>query len=376
MRAKSRSKLRLAVLRSLRKQGYHVINGAIITPESRSKDAIRALHTIAMQHKLEAARPRLSRYEDRLLRFIANGEEVDPLCVSPRLVQVQAGTENELLFRWATLHWSIPVSSGYGRRLRFLVFDENNGKLIGLFGLCDPVYSMSDRDQWIGWDAEAKKRNLYHVMEAFVLGAVPPYSQLLCGKLVALLMLSNEVRDAFRRRYASVPSVISGRVRPPYLALITTTSALGRSSIYNRIRMSGVTYWRSVGYTQGSGEFHFSNGIYADIRAYAERYCEPTSKQATWGDGFRNKREIVKKCLTKFGLSTALIYHGVKREIFAACLGKNTQRFLCGQITRPGLHDWPADQLAAAFIDRWLLPRAVRMPDYRTFVKDAYRLWH
>lgn len=376
MRAKSKSKLRLAVLRSLRRQGYRIINGAIRAPENHSKDSIRSLHAVATQHKLEAARPRLSRYEDRLLRFVADGKDVDPSRVAPRLVQVQAGTENELLFRWATLHWSIPVSSGYGRRLRFLVLDENNGKLIGLFGLCDPVYSMSDRDRWIGWDAETKKRNLYHVMEAFVLGAVPPYSQLLCGKLVALLMLSNEVRDAFRRKYAAVPSVISGRVRPPYLALITTTSALGRSSIYNRIRMAGVTYWRSVGYTQGSGEFHFSNGTYADIRAYAERYCEPTSKQATWGEGFRNKREVVKKCLTKFGLSTGLMYHGVRREIFAACLGKNTQRFLCDQVTRPGLYNWPANQLAGAFIERWLLPRAARMPDYSTFVRDDYRLWH
>ena len=33
---------------------------------------------------------------------------------------------------------------------------------------------------------------------------------------------------------ASANAVFSGQVRPPYLALITTASALGRSSTYNR----------------------------------------------------------------------------------------------------------------------------------------------
>ena len=39
---------------------------------------------------------------------------------------------------------------------------------------------------------------LRNVMDAFVLGAVPPYRELLCGKLVAMLAASDEVRDAFR----------------------------------------------------------------------------------------------------------------------------------------------------------------------------------
>jgi hypothetical protein len=103
---------------------------------------------------------------------------------------VKPKSDDELLFRYACAHWSIPVSSGYGRRLRFLVKDESNGKLIGLFGLGDPVYSMRARDEWIKWDSSAKKERLYNVMDAYVLGAVPPYASLLCGKLVAMLVLS------------------------------------------------------------------------------------------------------------------------------------------------------------------------------------------
>jgi hypothetical protein len=70
--------------------------------------------------------------------------------VAPRLVEVLRDSDDELLFRYASLHWSIPTSSGYGRRLRFLVEDAHNGKLIGLFGLCDPVFSVAARDAWWG----------------------------------------------------------------------------------------------------------------------------------------------------------------------------------------------------------------------------------
>jgi len=54
--------------------------------------------------------------------------------------------------------------------------------LIGLFGLGDPVYAIKARDEWIGWDSNAKAARLYHVMDAYVLGAVPPYSRLLGGE--------------------------------------------------------------------------------------------------------------------------------------------------------------------------------------------------
>jgi hypothetical protein len=156
---------------------------------------------------------------------------------------------------------------------------------------------------------------------------------------------------------------------------LTTTSALGRSSIYNRIKLDGYQYWSSVGYTQGSGEFHFSNGVYSDIRSFAESRCEPTAKQAAWGVGFRNKREVIKKCLPKVGLSSNLIFHGVQREIFVAPLAENALPFLRGETVRPCSYDWPAERLAKAFAERWLLPRSQRMPAFREFNRESYRLW-
>ncbi|MGA7577877.1 MAG: Druantia anti-phage system protein DruA [Desulfobaccales bacterium] len=367
--------LRGAIIQSLRKQGYRVEDGVINLPKDKSKDDFRALNELAIQKKLEKSGPGVRSYENRLLQYIANGVEVIPEEILPKIVLVERESEHELLFRYACLHWSIPVSAGYGRRLRFLVFDENNGKLIGLFGLGDPVYSMRARDQWIGWEKETKANNLYHVMDAYVLGAVPPYSVLLCGKLVAMLVCSNEVRKAFRRKYIGKQSLIRQKTRPPHLALVTTTSALGRSSIYNRINISGQQYWTNLGFTQGSGDFHFSNGVYDDIRAYVEENCEPTAKHVAWGTGFRNKREVIRKCLSQIGLSADLIYHGIHREIFAAPLGSDAIQFLKGEVERPCFYDWPASVLSGLFKGRWLLGRAERKPEYREYSREQYRLW-
>jgi hypothetical protein len=371
----SRKKLRKVISATLRRQGYCVKDGVIQIPEELDKDRVRTMHELAVAKKRAISGPGVKPHEERLIRYIANGADIVPEAICPEIVLVKRDSEDELLFRYACLHWSIPVSSGYGRRLRFLVKDQSNGKLIGLLGLGDPVYSVNARDTHIGWNNKEKKRRLWHVLDAFALGAVPPYSFLLGGKLVAMLALSNEVRRAFRRKYGGTRSLIKRIKRPPYLALLTTTSALGRSSIFNRIRINGVDYWTSVGFTRGSGEFHFSNGVYDQMRAFVDKKCEPTAKADRWGSGFRNKREVIRKCLSAIGMSQDLTYHGIRREVFVAPLGCQALRFLRGAACKPGLYDWPAAELALLFKDRWLLERAARVPEYRQFRRDEYRLW-
>lgn len=375
MRAKAKAILRRDILRSLRRQGYAVRGGRVELPEDATKDTLRRVNGMACQKKRDEARSRLARYESMLLDRIACGDDVIPEAVAPKLVKVKRGSEDELVFRYACLHWSIPVSSGYGRRLRFLVKDQSNGKLMGLFGLGDPVYSLGARDAWIGWDAQTKKDRLYHVMDAFVLGAVPPYNTLMCGKLVAMLATSDTVRRAFQAQYGGRRALISKQVRRPYLALITTTSALGQSSLYNRLRIDGFDYWRHVGETRGWGEFHFSNGVYADLDAYARRWCDPTAKKAAWGHGFRNKREIVRKVLPRIGLSAGLHNHGIRREVYAAPLGRRALDFLRGETERPLFYGSTEAELWQAFRERWFLGRARRCPQFQAFDRESYRLW-
>lgn len=159
------------------------------------------------------------------------------------------------------------------------------------------------------------------------------------------------------------------------LALITTTSALGRSSIYNRVKYGERLLLHGVGFTRGSGEFHFSNGLYGAISEYAVRYCEPTAKQERWGTGFRNRREVVKKCLAKVGLSTEWLYHGIQREIFVVPLAQNAREFLQGKHSRLLSFDQCAEELFDFFRERWLLPRSQRNEQYKTWQPGEWSLW-
>ncbi|HEU4738596.1 MAG TPA: Druantia anti-phage system protein DruA [Solirubrobacterales bacterium] len=372
---KSRSRMRAAVIDSLTQQGFTLSKGKIVAPSMDSKESLRALHREAVDHQREKSRPGLERHERTLLRSIANGNDLDPSKVRPRLIQVHPGTEEELLFRWARLHWSIPTSAGYGRRLRFLVRDEaHHDRLIGIIGLSDPVFALRGRDDWIGWDKEARRERLHQVMDAFVLGAVPPYNMLLAGKLVALLATSSEVQNAYALRYCDRTSLISSKRRTAPLALLTTASALGRSSVYSRLRLPGRKVAIGVGFTRGSGDFQFANGLYDALSAYAAKNCTPTAKNSDWGSGFRNRREVVKKALQHLGLSDALMYHGVEREIFVFPLGEDTREALTnGSELSP--YPESVEYMAAFWKLRWLLPRAVRDDRYKSFHRDSWRLW-
>jgi len=372
---KTKAELKSEVLRVLRTQGFSIRDGKIKKGGDKDKTVLRSLHTVAVDHRIEQARAGLKRHENELLHKIASGRDVKPIEIRPRLVEVQPESFDELLFRYARLHWSIPVSAGYGRRLRFVVYDDANKKLIGIIGLGDPIFALGPRDRWIGWELGAKRDRLQCTMEAFVLGAVPPYSNLLCGKLVAMFLCSNEVRLAFHRKYHGNRSIVSGRPLDGRLALVSTTSALGRSSLYNRIRFRGQEVYTSVGFTMGSGEFQFSNGVYRDLRMFGSRYCVATAKNENWGIGFRNKREVLRKVLPRLGLSPKLLYHQVEREVFVVPLAENSQAFLRGEHSRLRWHDRPAAEIFDWFRDRWLLPRAARDPRYSSFEREAYRLW-
>ena len=133
--------------------------------------------------------------------------------------------------------------------------------------------------------------------------------------------------------------------------------------------------FQSVGFTRGSGDFHFSNGFYGDLREFALKYCDATAKHPLWGDGFRNRRELVRKTLPLLGLSRELLYHGIEREIFVAPLADNAQAFLRGDHQRLRRHRRTVDDLFEWFRVRWLLPRAARDDRYQDFDPETYRLW-
>ena len=367
--------LKARIIASLKKQGFELRDDQFYLPNDLDKKKIRSLHLEAACHKIEKRKKGLIRHEPSLLQRFASGQDIVPEKIDPQLVEVHSGSEDELLFRYASLHWSIPVSSGYGRRLRFLVVDQNTDKLIGLFGLGDPVFGLRDRDAWIGWNREGRKEKLHHVVDAYVLGAVPPYSFLLCGKLIALLTMSDEVRKAFRRKYEWRSSLIQKRKLSGQIALVTTISALGRSSLYNRLKFEDRLAFECVGHTQGFGEFHFSDGLYDSIMEFAKSNATATFRHEAWGKGFRNRREVIQNTLAKLGLPQSWRNHGIRREIYVSPLAKNTRAFLCGNDAELDYFYQPVDKLFNWFRNRWLIPRSKRDKRYKNWNPQEWELW-
>ncbi len=367
--------LKARILASLEKQGFVLRDNQFYLPNDLDKDTIRSLHSEAVHHRLSQRRKGLLKHEPSLLQRFASGRDIDIDEINPKLVEVHPNTNDELLFRYASLHWSIPVSSGYGRRLRFLVVDQYSDKLMGLFGLGDPVFSLKNRDQWIGWEKEGRIERLHHVVDAYVLGAVPPYSFLLGGKLIALLAASNEVREAFRVKYEGRASLIQQRELTGQIALVTTTSALGRSSLYNRLRFNDRLVFRSVGFTRGFGEFHISNGIYESMVEFARINSRATAKHQAWGNGFRNRREVLQKVLIALGLPQEWRNHGINREIFVSPLAENARQFLSGGASKLDYYDQPVSELFGWYRERWLMPRSQREKRHIDWSPQELQLW-
>jgi hypothetical protein len=363
------------LLRShLRQLGFKRTEQGGLTPPDRSKDSFRQLHRVQLSERLNAERSFIVSQWPLLQDHFANGDEVDPSKVAPRLELIQADTWQSNLFRLAALTWSVPVSQGYGRRMRFLIWDDSNGKLLGLLALADPVFNLAVRDNHIGWTADDRRKRLAHVLDAYVLGALPPYNMLLGGKLVAALVGSREIRDAFARKYAGVRGVISGQVKPAALVMVTTSSALGRSSVYNRLRLGNYRVFRSVGYTSGWGHFHIPDRLFSTMRDYLKAHGHPYADNHRYGDGPNWKLRAVRECLRLLGLNTAWLHHGIEREVFVCELANNARSFLMGRSKHPHYSGLPTvAEIAAAARSRWLEPRAARCPGFAAWNRQELR---
>lgn len=349
-------------------------------PATLSKDGIRAMHAAQRREILQRELSSLGRKLTGLLSNFADGREVHPEAIDPELIAVTSEGPSADLFRLATLLWSVPVSKGYGRRMRYLVRDRSNGKLIGIFGLTDPVFNLRARDEWIGWNAEQRRAGLVHVLDAYVVGAVPPYSYLLGGKLVASLIGSAEVGEAFARRYAERPGQISNQRKAARLVLVTVTSALGRSSLYNRLRLlsrpEGDGQRRilleliHVGWTQGYGHFHLSEPLFRRLRRLVKARGHDYADGYKYGDGPNWRIRLARVGLGMLGLDPDLLRHGIAREVYVMPLAGNCRDFLRGLADEAQLDRPSAREIAEAALARWVLPRAARYPAYASFERE------
>ena len=367
--------IRALIFSELATLGFQLSEKGDILLSFSSKEDVKRLHLPARQEflsrNLEWIRHNFKKYGD----YFANGEEIVPHQVNPVLIQVQEKWQSDL-FRLARYYWSIPYSHGFGRRLRFLILDSSNGKLIGIFGMQSPPITFPVRDRLFEYPSGQKEILINQTMDIFTLGALPPYGRLLGGKLVAMAACSNEVREAYRLIYGGRITEIEKRVIPAHLVALTTTSAFGRSSIYNRVKYQGKTLAESLGLTNGYGNFHLQR-LYPLFKEYLESINVNT--KGGYGTGPKRSWQLMRLALDHLGISADLLKHGVQREAFLFRLVENLEEYMCGKDKKPIYKNLPFADLAAYWKERYLLPRSERVDgwdqwDRQEMLKDITAL--
>ena len=351
--------------------GFHKSDQGALEIAGSDKDLIRAMHSSQRLDRLSANARFLSRRAPTLLKYFASGREVDPEAIEPALERVIADTWQAELFRLASLTWSIPVSNGFGRRLRYLVWDAQNDKLIGLIAIGDPVFNLAVRDKLVGWDVHDRAARLVNIMDAYVLGALPPYNALLGGKMVACLVRSREFYDAFAESYGGTTGIISGKEKKAHLLAVTTSSSMGRSSVYNRLKLNGHPYFESIGYTRGWGHFHIPDSLFLELRDYLRTIDHPYADRHQFGQGPNWRLRTTRAALTAMGFRNDLLRHGIQREVFFCSLANNATRLLRTGRGRPDLSSLlSAQKVAELAMERWMVPRSQRRPEFQSWTSD------
>ncbi|MEQ1725065.1 MAG: Druantia anti-phage system protein DruA [Sphingopyxis sp.] len=346
-------------------------DGTLIRPDV-GKDSVRQLHRVQREDRIRSSERLLSEFLPEALSYFANGSEIEPSNIRLSLIRVEASTFEADLFRVASLTWSVPVSNGYGRRLRYLVWDHGHDRLAGIFALGDPVFNLSVRDNLIGWNASDRSSRLVNILDAYVLGAVPPYNMLLVGKAIACLIRSRDVYDDFAKAYGSTTGIISGEEKKARLLAVTTSSSMGRSSIYNRLKLDGTSYFDSLGYTVGWGHFHITDDLFFQMREYLRLAEHPYADQHRFGQGPNWRLRTIRAALADIGINQSVLRHGIQREVFFCPLAKNAQHILATGKGRPDLTTLrTVDEISDLALARWIEPRASRRDEYRLWSRDA-----
>lgn len=217
-----------------------------------------------------------------------------------------------------------------------------------------------------------------NMMDIIVCGAIPPYNELLGGKLVSILACSPKVVRDYTYRYMKQVSEIASRmkgkkvVRDSHLVYLGTTSlyAIG-SSQYNRIKVplnnGGILEYRQMGITEGFGTVYFSNDTSLIFSRILELQDGGKRINHVFGEGTSPRFRIISRGLGSIGIrASAFLKHYSPRIVYSINLAKNTNDYLLGiddkieygfELNNPTDIENQTQELIDYWIKRWMTMR-------------------
>lgn len=332
------------------------------------KTLVRRLHVQAKEWDQSVDYRELATHLRRHRSYFPASARINPEQIDPVVIPVSPCSLEERLFKVIRGYWSMPYSKGYGRRLRFLVMDRRHEAVIGIIGLQSPSADLACRDNYLGVPKERKLAVVNNTLDAYTIGATPAYAPLLAGKLVAGLLHSPVIRQQYWRTYGNRQTTqLKQRIPQPLLA-ITTASAFGRSSIYNRLRHNDRVLAKPLGYTKGFGTLHLEE-LYPKMAEWLRKTGRFVP--AGFGNGPKVRWQNIMRTLLDLGISREYLEHGLRREVFIFELVENLHD-VCRSNATPDVIKFDASAWSEHWKTRWCLPRVAKDPHWYEF--DAYGL--
>lgn len=361
------NKLRNKILESLKSQGFHI--NPHLKVKNNEKVTLRKVHKQKRLEQLKLHKKFLLENFDEIKKISVNGKELEPDKIKLSLIEIEPKSfESKLFFWWNLVWWSLPYDKPIGRQMRFILWDNYHNAPFGLIGLQSPPLASSVRDKYLELNNGNSEYWINQSMYGQRIGALPPYNELLGGKMVALSLTSNELRKAYAKKYDNKKTLLKKRKLPSRLLFITTTSAYGKSSVYERIKYNEEVVSYFIGFTMGSGTFHLSQKLYEEALLFLQQ--KEVNIKRGYGTGPSRKLKLVSMAFKHLKIPT-FTFHNIKRGYYFFPNVKNLQNVM-RKNKRPLWYNRPFEELSNFWKERWCIPRSERIDNWKNFDSDKF----
>jgi len=253
-------------------------------------------------------------------------------------IQVDNKRSKELPEKWNTARTFISTmknNSNIGRNLNFFVKDAKSSKYLGVICISSDFLDLTPRDTVIGWPRELKTQGGM-INHTAIGSTIVPFQPLgynyVGGKLLALLCLSDEVQNLWKKQYGDT------------LIGVTTTSLYGKTKLNGLSQYDNLDHWQKMGFTAGSVSFEPGKETRYLIREWLK--AKHSRKYFEWyvakkPSGQPHKRDHKNRSLgftyTKLGVPKEIIRTDHARGIYFSPLYNNSYEFLRGEIKEDAL---------------------------------------
>ena len=279
-------------------------------------------------------------------------KEIEALEPYVEMVEQGNSTQNEMWTLVRRLIHTMEFTANPGRNVKFYVKDKVTGKILGIICLGSDVTSLGARDNFIGWtkDNKFKDGKLKHTSIGTTICCAQPLGfNFLGGKLVASLVTSSVVRDAWKKLYGET------------LVGLSTTSLYGIHSMYNSIPL-----WKTLGSSKGKIALKPDDSTYDVWHQWLkenekdEYLRQTTQKEGVAGPPTGVKQKVINMIFRAVGVKPSNYQHGFKRGIFYADMYENGKEFLRGEIEEKDLKMKQKYIDDSDYIMKWWKPKAIR----------------